>query len=145
MSDERAQSEPLGRYPVAIQRLGIPGMLPTTVSRSALRSDADPELVCPIPSIHRGSALPSLGAMDDSFNSGVRFLMAEARLVERRLFATCLGGAPPAGVVDALRGYQNDDGGFGHGLEPDTLCPASLPIYAEIGRASCRERVLRLV
>ena len=70
--------------------------------------------------------------MDDSFNSGVRFLMAEARLVERRLFATCLQGAPPAGVVDALRGYQNDDGGFGHGLEPDTLCPASLPIYAEI-------------
>jgi hypothetical protein len=70
--------------------------------------------------------------MDDSFSSGARFLMAEARLVERRLFATCLGGASPAGVVDALRGYQNDDGGFGYGLEPDTLCPASLPIYVEI-------------
>jgi hypothetical protein len=70
--------------------------------------------------------------MNESFSSGARFLMAEARLVERRLFATCLQGESPAGVVDALRGYQNGDGGFGHGLEPDTLCPTSLPIYVEI-------------
>ncbi|HEV2638914.1 MAG TPA: hypothetical protein VGX23_27465 [Actinocrinis sp.] len=70
--------------------------------------------------------------MDDSFNSGERFLTAEARLVERRMFAACLKGASPTGVVDALRGYQNEDGGFGYGLEPDTLCPTSLPIYAEI-------------
>jgi hypothetical protein len=33
--------------------------------------------------------------------------------------------------VDALRGYQNDDGGFGHALEPDKRCPASLPIDVE--------------
>jgi hypothetical protein len=35
-------------------------------------------------------------------------------------------------VADALRGYQNADGGFGHGLEPDKRCPASLPIDVEI-------------
>ena len=70
--------------------------------------------------------------MDDSFSSGERFLVAEARLLEQRVFAACLHGAPSAGVVDALRGYQNGDGGFGYGLEPDTLCPDSLPIYAEI-------------
>ena len=34
-------------------------------------------------------------------------------------------------MVDALRGYQNDDGGFGHALEPDKRCPASLPIDVE--------------
>jgi hypothetical protein len=34
-------------------------------------------------------------------------------------------------VVDALRGYQNEDGGFGHGLEPDKRCPASLPVDVE--------------
>jgi hypothetical protein len=33
--------------------------------------------------------------------------------------------------VDALRGYQNADGGFGHALEPDKRCPASLPIDVE--------------
>jgi hypothetical protein len=69
--------------------------------------------------------------MDDAFGAGDRFLLNEARLLERRLFATCFLGQPAAGVVDALRGYQNEDGGFGHALEPDTRCPASLPIYVE--------------
>ncbi|WP_430786701.1 hypothetical protein [Actinoplanes sp. G11-F43] len=56
-----------------------------------------------------------------------RFLDREARLLERRLFA-----GDRAGVVRALRAHQNDDGGFGHGLEPDKRCPASLPIDAEV-------------
>jgi hypothetical protein len=70
--------------------------------------------------------------MDAYFPAGERFLLAESRLLEQRLFATCFRGAPATGVVDALRGYQNGDGGFGHGLEPDTRCPASLPIYVEV-------------
>jgi hypothetical protein len=69
--------------------------------------------------------------MDDAFAAGDRFLLSEARLLERRLFATCFLGAPASGVIDALRGYQNPDGGFGQALEPDTRCPASLPIYVE--------------
>ncbi len=69
--------------------------------------------------------------MDDAFAAGDRFLLNQARLLERRLFATCFLGQPGAGVVDALRGYQNDDGGFGHALEPDKRCPASLPIDVE--------------
>ena len=40
--------------------------------------------------------------------------------------------SPRVGVVDALRGYRNADGGFGHGLEPDKRCPASLPIDVEV-------------
>jgi hypothetical protein len=51
--------------------------------------------------------------------------------VERRLFATVFEGADPAGVVDALRGYQNSDGGFGHGLEPDKRCPDSVALDVE--------------
>ncbi len=70
--------------------------------------------------------------MDDVFAAAERFLWAEARLLEQRLFATLFHGAPASGVVDALRGYQNDDGGFGHGLEPDKRCPASLPVDVEI-------------
>lgn len=58
--------------------------------------------------------------------------MRQGRLLERRLFATCFEGAPAAGVVDAVRGFRNDDGGFGHGLEPDVRCPASLPIDVEL-------------
>ena len=70
--------------------------------------------------------------MDDVFAAAERFLRAEARLLEQRLSDTLFHGAPASGVVDALRGYQNDDGGFGHGLEPDTRCPASLAIDVEI-------------
>jgi hypothetical protein len=70
--------------------------------------------------------------MDAFFAAGERFMLAEARLLEQRLFATCFRGAPATGVADALRGYQNDDGGFGHGLEPDKRCPASLPIDVEV-------------
>jgi hypothetical protein len=75
--------------------------------------------------------------MNDPFTAGETFLMTEARLVERRLFATLFRDAPAAGVLDALRGYQNEDGGFGHALEPDKRCPASLPIDVEIAFGVC--------
>jgi hypothetical protein len=74
--------------------------------------------------------------MDDAFAAADRFLLNQARLLERRLFATCFLGQPAARAVDALRGYQNDDGGFGQALEPDTRCPASLPIYVETAFAA---------
>jgi hypothetical protein len=69
--------------------------------------------------------------MDNIFAAGDRFLLSNARLLERRLFATAFLGQSGIHVIDALRGYQNDDGGFGHGLEPDKRCPASLPIDVE--------------
>jgi hypothetical protein len=70
--------------------------------------------------------------MDDQFAAGRDFILREGRLLERRLFATCFEGAPATGVVDAVRAYRNDDGGFGHGLEPDVRCPASLPVDVEV-------------
>ena len=70
--------------------------------------------------------------MDDAFAAADLFVLRQGRLLERRLFATWFLGQPASAVVDALRGYQNDDGGFGHGLEPDKRCPASLPIDVEI-------------
>ncbi|AGZ44922.1 hypothetical protein [Actinoplanes friuliensis] len=69
--------------------------------------------------------------MTDSFAAAARFVQSEARVLEQRLFATLFLGAPASGVVAALRGFQNEDGGFGHGLEPDKRCPASLPIDVE--------------
>jgi hypothetical protein len=68
---------------------------------------------------------------DDILSAGRAFLEREGRLVERRLAATLFDRASPDGVVDALRGYRNPDGGFGHGLEPDKRCPDSLPIDVE--------------
>ncbi|NEA36053.1 hypothetical protein [Streptomyces sp. SID13031] len=65
------------------------------------------------------------------FEAAREFVRTEARVVERRLFATVFERADPAGVVDALRGYQNADGGFGHGLEPDKRCPDSTALDVE--------------
>lgn len=66
-----------------------------------------------------------------TFLAATRFLQREGRPLERRLHAALFLGESPAGVVDALRAYRNADGGFGHGLEPDKRCPASLPIDVE--------------
>lgn len=74
----------------------------------------------------------SVVLMSDAFAAGDRFLLNQGRLLERRLFATCFLGQPAELVVNALLGYQNPDGGFGHALEPDTRCPASLPVYVEV-------------
>jgi hypothetical protein len=68
----------------------------------------------------------------DIFSAGRDFVRRDARLVERRVFASVFEGADPVGVVDALRGYQNADGGFGHGLEPDKRCPDSLPLDVQV-------------
>ena len=56
------------------------------------------------------------------------FLYRDARLLESRLFAVQFEGAAPDGVVDALLGYRNPDGGFGHALEPDKRSPVSQPL-----------------
>ena len=69
---------------------------------------------------------------ESAYTAGREFIRREGRLLERRLLAACFEGAAAAGVVDALRGYRNDDGGFGHGLEPDKRCPDSLPIDVEV-------------
>src|SRR5690606_16717044 len=52
-------------------------------------------------------------------------LHAIARPLELRLFEYHFEGAPAWPVIDALSEFQNDDGGFGHGLEPDAQTTAS--------------------
>jgi len=55
------------------------------------------------------------------------FLWSAARLVDRHRYAMLFAGAPAGPVLAALSGYRNDDGGFGHALEPDLRCPGSQP------------------
>lgn len=61
------------------------------------------------------------------------FVHREARLLERRLFLTLFEDAPAFRVVQAVRAYQNDDGGLGHALEPDLRCPGSQPLFVGFG------------
>ena len=55
------------------------------------------------------------------------FIWSAARLVDRHRYSMLFADGPPGPVVEALRGYRNPDGGFGHALEPDLRCPASQP------------------
>jgi hypothetical protein len=55
------------------------------------------------------------------------FIWSAARLVDRHRYSMLFADGPGGRVVEALRGYRNPDGGFGHALEPDLRCPASQP------------------
>ncbi len=56
------------------------------------------------------------------------FIWSTARLVDRHRYSMLFAGGPAAAVIEALRGYRNPDGGFGHALEPDLRCPSSQPV-----------------
>jgi hypothetical protein len=55
------------------------------------------------------------------------FIWTAARLVDRHRYAMLFAGGTAEPVLEALRGYRNPDGGFGHGLEPDLRGPSSQP------------------
>ena len=55
------------------------------------------------------------------------FIWSNARLVDRHRYAMLFADGPARAVLDALCGYRNVDGGFGHALEPDLRCPGSQP------------------
>jgi hypothetical protein len=61
------------------------------------------------------------------------FVFRHGRLLDRKYFLFHFEGGLRKSVLDLLRCYQNDDGGFGHGLDPDVMCPASTAICTEIG------------
>ena len=59
--------------------------------------------------------------------AATRFILANARLLERHRMAVLLDDAPVAPVLATLRAYRNPDGGLGHALEPDVRGPESEP------------------
>lgn len=59
------------------------------------------------------------------------FIFQHGRLLERQLYAYLIQEGSREACLKALVAYQNPDGGFGNGLEPDLLCPESSAIGAE--------------
>jgi hypothetical protein len=57
----------------------------------------------------------------EAFSKAARFIAERARPLDQALFAFWFAGGAPDAVVAELRRFQNDDGGFGHGIEPDFL------------------------
>ena len=57
------------------------------------------------------------------------FVLTNARMIERRLFQFHFENGDAKGVFHAVYAYRNTDGGFGHGMEPDTASPESQPLF----------------
>jgi len=66
------------------------------------------------------------------FDAAASFLTAHARVMDRRVFQRLFQGGAAGPVRDAVAAYRNDDGGFGHGLEPDVRAAASQPAAVEM-------------
>ncbi len=67
------------------------------------------------------------------------YLTMYGRAVDQARFAFYFEGDKANAVVRALEPYQNDDGGFGHGLEPDLRTAASSAVATQQGLNILRE------
>ena len=67
-----------------------------------------------------------------SRQKAVAFISTHARPLERARYAFHFTQGSAGAVLAALAEYQNADGGFGHGLEPDFRLPASSAICTSI-------------
>ncbi|MCG3086861.1 hypothetical protein [Sporosarcina cyprini] len=61
------------------------------------------------------------------------FLKEQARPLERALYEYEFENGSAEKVMEELKKYQNKDGGFGNGLEPDFRCSASSALATTIG------------
>jgi hypothetical protein len=85
----------------------------------------------------------------DTLEKSAEFLTRNCRTLEQKRFAQLFGEGSASDVLEALLPYQNVDGGFGNGLEPDFWLPDSSPmattiafqIFAEIGTAPPNDMV----
>jgi hypothetical protein len=81
--------------------------------------------------------------LNKTLESGSNFIWENARLLERAIFAYHILDGSPDRILDALRTYQNEDGGFGHALEPDLRAPDSQPLFVEFALRTLYECNLR--
>ncbi len=58
------------------------------------------------------------------------FIWLNARTLEQRWFEHAFDGGSADAVVQAVLAFRNDDGGYGHALEPDHRGPTSQPLHA---------------
>ena len=72
-------------------------------------------------------------------NKARSFIETQARPLERALYSHHFVAADLEPVLAALAEFQNPDGGFGHGLEPDFRLPASSVIATTVGLQVLRE------
>ncbi|MEZ7005579.1 hypothetical protein [Streptomyces sp. AD55] len=76
------------------------------------------------------SPLPPASPARSPLARAEHFVWLTARVLEQRLFAHHFRGQGADPVETALDAYRNEDGGYGHALEPGLRGPASRPRHA---------------
>ena len=61
-------------------------------------------------------------------NAARQFILKNARPIDLAVYKYFFENGSNQRVIDELSKFQNEDGGFGNGLEPDFLNPNSSPI-----------------
>ncbi|OKJ29524.1 hypothetical protein [Streptomyces sp. CB01580] len=69
------------------------------------------------------------GTGTSPLNRAEQFIWLTARVLEQRRFAHHFLGGSADAVETALTAYLNEDGGYGHALEPDLRGPVSQPLH----------------
>lgn len=75
----------------------------------------------------------------NAFEKAAEFISANARPLERAQFEFHFGSGSIPDVLVELAKFQNDDGGFGHGVEPDVRMPFSSPFISSVAFQVLRE------
>lgn len=68
----------------------------------------------------------------DSFNKASKFIKEHGRLLEKAIYEYHFCNGSSEEILNELKKYQNDDGGFGNGLESDFKLPYSSPMATSI-------------
>jgi hypothetical protein len=68
----------------------------------------------------------------EAYEKARAFMMSEARPLERAMFEYEFENGSARRVLEELKTFQNEDGGFGHGLEPDVRCSESSALATTI-------------
>lgn len=68
-----------------------------------------------------------------AYQRACEFVRTEGRRLDAERLEHTLSGGNTTGVLEALAPFQNEDGGFGHGIEPDFRTPASTALATSVG------------
>lgn len=60
------------------------------------------------------------------------YIKKSTRPLDRALYLLLTDEGDKQSVVNELKKYQNEDGGFGHGIEPDMQAPVSTPLSTSV-------------
>ncbi|WP_051251434.1 hypothetical protein [Paenibacillus harenae] len=88
--------------------------------------------------------------LKERFDRAVQFIKESARPLERALFAYEFEAGSSEEALRELAAFQNSDGGFGHGLEPDVRLAASSVLATSVAlqhltslKASCHSPLVQ--